>query len=574
MQNNSTSQQEQQHTSPATETILLVDDDPIILALLQAHISELGYLHFSANNGQEALDLLKTSHCSIVITDICMPAMDGMELLQHIKSDFPQTDVVAVTGNSDKYTFAELIQAGATDFLLKPFGQAELEAKIKRIIKERKYLRILLKEVAENGRARQEIERNLLTQQTLNKLLHLSLEDASIEKILHDFIAYLTKLPWLEIENKGAVFLVEGDDAHLTMKAQHGLAPPLLQKCAQVGFGTCLCGRAAQSKEIVFADCIDDRHDISYKGITPHGHYCVPILTKDQELLGIFTLYTKEHATRQKHVEEVLMAVASVVSGIIKRKKVEQELLAAKEAAEQANEAKTFFLSTVSHELLTPMNGIIGFSSLLEKTIHSEKQRTYLDQIRISSNRLQDIIKQLLEFSQVAHKTHPSNPAHFNVAHIINEILHLHQKQADNKKIQLNSFVDSRVPQQLFGDPATLRMILDHLVENAIKFTEHGSVAISVSEHEAPTAESITLHCIVRDTGCGIHAANHQKIFEVFTQEEHYLTRSHGGVGLGLALCAKLVQMLNGEIWVESEKESGAIFHFTAQYFLPKTENS
>ena len=160
----------------------------------------------------------------------------------------------------------------------------------------------------------------------LNKLLSISLEDISLEEMLGLVIENVIFLPWFELELKGGIFLVEEDPDVLVMKAQRGLSDQIQKMCARIPFGKCLCGRAAVSGTVEFADCMDKRHDTRYRDMPPHGHYCVPIIFMGK-VLGVIVLYIKEGHLRNEREEEFLLAVADVVAGIIRRKQSEKALL-------------------------------------------------------------------------------------------------------------------------------------------------------------------------------------------------------------------------------------------------------
>ena len=309
--------------------ILLAEDEPDIQKLISRVVSGTGSHCHCVSNGQEAVDALSEDAYDIVITDMKMPVMDGMALLEHAKRFYPSIDVLVITGYDKDYSFSDMIGKGASDFITKPFSPDELVAKVKRISRERKLIREFRIEINSHLNARKEIERNCRTLEVVNNLLCLSIEDYSVDEILKNFILQLTSLPWLELEPKGAAFLApqeEGDRPYLRMRAHHQLAEPLLHACKWVSFGHCLCGRAAESKQIVFADSVDERHDIFYAGMQPHGHYCIPILTRENELLGVFTLYVRQGAARNPQAERVLTSAASMLAGIIRHKQAEEQL--------------------------------------------------------------------------------------------------------------------------------------------------------------------------------------------------------------------------------------------------------
>jgi len=159
----------------------------------------------------------------------------------------------------------------------------------------------------------------------VNALLRLSLEDSSLEELLQKALDIILSVPSLSIETKGCIFLVEDEPEVLIQKVQKGLAEPLLKECARVPFGKCLCGRAASIKRIEFADHIDERHEIGYEGMVPHGHYCVPIILSGNTI-GVINLYLKDGHSRVGREEEFLDSVANTLAGIIKRKRAEEKL--------------------------------------------------------------------------------------------------------------------------------------------------------------------------------------------------------------------------------------------------------
>lgn len=182
------------------------------------------------------------------------------------------------------------------------------------------------KSIAEQKLLDEEKEKNYQTEVIFNKLLQLSLVKSSLNEVLKIFIHYITSFPWMEVEPKGAVFLVGDEPGTLELTAHRGLNNALISKCAKVPFGTCLCGRAAASGESIFIDCITEQHDIKYSGMEPHGHYSVPIHSSTSDVLGVFNLYIKAGVKRSQRAEEILDAASKLVAGIIERKQLEDKL--------------------------------------------------------------------------------------------------------------------------------------------------------------------------------------------------------------------------------------------------------
>lgn len=182
------------------------------------------------------------------------------------------------------------------------------------------------KAIAEKKRLDEEKEKNFQTEVIFNKLFQLSLVKTSLEEIMEIFLCHITSLPWIEVEPKGAFFLVGETGRELELKAQRGLSPEILNSCGRVPFGTCICGRTAESEEWFFSDTNGAEHDIRYPGMEPHGHYCVPVHASGGKLLGVFTLYTKKGMACQPRAEKLFLAAANLIAGIIERKQLEDKL--------------------------------------------------------------------------------------------------------------------------------------------------------------------------------------------------------------------------------------------------------
>jgi PAS domain S-box-containing protein len=183
----------------------------------------------------------------------------------------------------------------------------------------------MTQDITERKQAEQKLLSSYQTQTVFSKLLNISLLDIPLKKQLQLILNHIISIPWIELKRKGCIFLVEDDPGVLVMKAHHELAPQLLKMCKQVSFGRCLCGRAALSGQIEFADCVDSRHENQYEGISPHGHYCIPILSAGQ-VVGVINIYVEEKHEQNKREEEFLCAVADVLAGIIKHKQAEDEI--------------------------------------------------------------------------------------------------------------------------------------------------------------------------------------------------------------------------------------------------------
>ena len=487
--------------------ILYVEDDVLDQKAFQRHISkgDFNVKYELASTVSDAKHLLTHNEYDVVVTDYLLKNETGFSIIEMVK-DVP---VIFITGQGDQLIAVKAMKKGAFDYIVKESSGHYLDLLITTIEKAFSFNNTH-KKLEE---AEREIKTLLWALGHINNSITILDKEGKIEwvnKGFENLFGYTLE----DVKNKSACELRRSDISRTKLES--------------------FFARKFKNKTLITCES--------------------QITNTKNEKCWIYTTMTPV-----KDKNENLLRIIIVDTDISEKKKIEQELIKAKEEAEEAAIAKQQFLANMSHEIRTPINGIMGMMHILETVEHAETRKKYLQLVNYASNNLLNVINDILDMSKLEFGKMIVEKNTFNVSDLIMDITKSMQYQAEEKRLLLNCKIDNKAPTGLIGDRSKLNQILINLVGNAIKFTHKGSITISLKVI-SQSIKTIKLLLTVSDTGIGIAKEHQSHIFEYFHQVNSDATRQYGGTGLGLAIVKRLAEIQGGKVWFESNEGKGSQF--------------
>ena len=500
--------------------ILIIDDDKIdsITIIRSISRSDINAEIESAYSAKEGFEKLESACFDLIFLDYMMPDSDGISILKKIRSLAIETPVIFITSQGDEKIASQAILAGASDYMPKTLLTSDgISHSVRNALK-------------------------LFESQNLRKKTEFALKINS--KRLSE-AQKLAKIGSWEINlNDGEVFFSE--EMFKILELDKAVMPSMS----------------------TFKSCITSSDDILL-----FENKLEEVKVNNEEVSFSHRIMTKKGTI--KHINEYIICindesdkpfkVLGTIQDITEQKKIEKELIHAKNIAENSVRIKERFLTNMSHEIRTPMNGIIGFANILEYTELDGNQKQSVEAIKIAGKNLMVIINDILDLSKIEADKMTFESIEFSLSKTVNSVIELLSPISNEKKVILKSTIDPKINDALIGDPTRLSQILINLLGNSLKFTEQGQVELVVNQEKIADSLTLVLFNVI-DTGIGIPEDKIDSIFESFNQGSNETTRKFGGTGLGLTITRKLIELQGGSIKVKSEISKGSEFSFMIQY--------
>jgi PAS domain S-box-containing protein len=519
--------------------ILVVDDESRICHFVQKGLQLLNpaYHIYQAVSGLAALDIIRNQRPDILIVDICMPDMDGIALIDKSRKIKKDLQAIVITGAPSLDNAISAIHKGVSHYIKKPLDIDRLNNAVQASWEDRMF------------RIREAHYRKIFSNASVSTIIYNPFGNIlKCNKMLGNLLGYSTDaLSQTQISDH-----IHAEDLESYKSFEQKILDNTINHFHM---------------DIRF---YDSSHNIKW--------LCISVAKIDDLTNPIMNMQLFD-ITQRKHEEiEAKNLNVQLQQQIDQMSRINQQMEKAVDFAnkvaidaEIANKFKSKFLANMSHDIRTPMNGVIGMTHLLMGTELTDEQHEYLNMIRISGNSLLSLINDILDFSRIEADQLILETQRFNLRMTVEDTVDIVALDAYEKGIGLTCVIEPNVPAELMGDPGRLRQVLINLLGNAVKFTDHGEVNLHI-QLEKESKENVTLYFSVKDTGIGIHESEINKLFKPFSQVHKKNAAKYGGTGLGLTISRRIIQLMGGSIMVNSKIDQGSKFYFSASFikYVPR----
>ncbi len=525
--------------------VLCVDDQQAVRYVFGLYLGQMGYEVIEAEDGAQCLEVFIREKPDIVLLDLRMPGMGGLEALSELTRLEPETPVIVVSGVGEIEDSVQALRRGAWDYLIKPIQDVDI----------------------------------------LQHAMDKALERAQLLKRSRRHQKDLEQ----EVMRRTAALEAEIQDRRRAEEQYRSIFENALEGIFQVCFAGCIQGANLALARIFGFDsvqdmivCVGDQAKQLWVDTAEAARFLAD-LRREKTIVGFEAkFYRKDGSTFWALINARLTRSADghaeIIEGMLQdvtERRRAASYRQAKLEAEAASEAKSSFLAMMSHEIRTPLNAITGMTDLALRAEPKESVRRYLEMVRDAGRSLMTIINNILDFSKIEAGKLVLEDIDFDLSQLLKDAVTLFSAPAAEKGLAIDLFLGDHVPEWVRGDPTRLRQVLGNLVNNAIKFTLSGGVTVSVARDDvgfggpqAGPGDLVRLLFSVKDTGVGIARDKQRTVFECFSQADDSTTRRFGGSGLGLTICIQLVELMGGDMSVESEPGKGSVFYFSLPFVV------
>jgi signal transduction histidine kinase/FixJ family two-component response regulator len=547
-------------------TVLVIDDERANIFTLTSILNP-EYKVYAVIDSQKALQAVEKNMPDVVLLDILMPEKDGYEVITELKKSAKTKDipVIFITGLDSIEAEEKGFSYGAADYIVKPFHSAIVKLRVQSQIK---------------------LVERLRQQALMTKISHYFLSDAPVDSLFTETLRMVgefmdvSQVLLYKLEEDDNTFLCTNEWIHPDVDTKtiendrfEKLDKPMVSLMSEllVNEGGDLC---------LNSNNLEIKQSMRHYRINFPSFITEPIFVKG-EIHAVLDFIRDNDGTEWSESDiSLAVLVGGIFSGVFERNAIEHdlnvvlsleaELIAAKELAEHSSRVKSDFLSRMSHEMRTPISIIMGMLQLIKMRGIPENLNEYINEINTASGTLNQLIDDLLDISGMEYEAIKLSESNFKVMEMLNAIVQTVEYNASLKEQTFKFSYDQAIPASLIGDEKRLKQVITNLLANAVKFTpEHGEISLDIRVVD-DDIRSVTLKFEITDNGKGISKEQQAKLFIIFEQVDGSNTRTHSGVGIGLVLSKRIVELMGGSIRVESELEKGAKFSFTCKLRKPQ----